>query len=287
MKTKIETTCECERGIEMKKVMYLGLLAAVMLTGCGNTNAVSESQSDIAETEQENTETETQKRYAAYQKKLEQILAENESVRDDAEMTDKYYEYDFAFADVNQDGQKELVTEWGETKEWVESCQIYAYDAKTDTVNRLDVLAGKTRFYANGIAEWNMSHGSPYTSPSIDEKTGFWPYVVTKYNEKTKKYEEIGSVFNWEKKRWDDELDEYKHFPDELDEDGDGLLYVTNDHQTDQDQVVDEAGYQAWIASYRGGYGEIELDYKDLTEENIANIRREIDRRSAGSAFGG
>lgn len=61
-------------------------------------------------------------------------------------------------------------------------------------------------------------------------------------------------------------------FPDELDLDGDGVLYCVSDME--HYHYLDNADYDAWVASWRGDAQEIVPEWQDFTVGNIDALTR-------------
>ena len=94
----------------------------------------------------------------------------------------------------------------------------------------LHLFHHKFHFYNNGIVEEDLSHGSPYGGPYSNtnetDHSSFWPYQVWSYQSDDASYTKIGSVTDWNKKEWPDSIDGFSAFPDSIDKDQDGIVYI-------------------------------------------------------------
>jgi len=100
----------------------------------------------------------------------------------------------------------------------------------------------------------------------------FWPYYAYRYNAVTDLYEEVGSA-----EAWDKEV-RSQYFPDDIDVDGDGLVYevcrtgveLVNSKHYDRRRMMDGPAFEEWRQSYLSGAQEVPVELLPLTEENIA-----------------
>ena len=98
----------------------------------------------------------------------------------------------------------------------------------------------------------------------------FWPYNLYEYQEESDAYKAVAQVDGWTK-TFKEEHDGIP-FPDEIDEDGDGMVYLimAEAYNLKEAEMLDRKDYDAWRASYLEGASEAEIpSWEDLTEENI------------------
>lgn len=207
---------------------------------------------------------------------------------------DNYDWYDtFCIADIDSDGREEL---------------LFTYDpavtASTVTVI-FDTDGGRIRvqgrvwpdsaYYTNGVILEAASHNQSYGDT-------IWPYSVLVYDDSTDSYQVAGSAASMEKPvgEWERLYyvgREYIPFPEELDLDGDGVLYILSEPEpesesdpenTDMDaasasaqvyddgtwpsRIVERDEYDAWIGGYLQEAAKIELEWKNFTPENVNAI---------------
>ena len=128
------------------------------------------------------------------------------------------------------------------------------------------------RFYSNGAVEANWSHNQGLGGR-------IWPYNVYTYDAKTDTYRHFGAVDGWDKRFVDTFYASGEPFPDDLDQDGDGLIYflysgeeIPTFGDEDKAQRVDGREYEAWRWLYLHGATEITLPTKYITPDNITPL---------------
>ena len=59
-----------------------------------------------------------------------------------------------------------------------------------------------------------------------------------------------------------------------MDKDGNGYVYFIDSHYSSDNLkfAVDDDKYQAWLKCYTNGTEKLDIDYHDLTEEEISKI---------------
>ena len=72
-------------------------------------------------------------------------------------------------------------------------------------------------------------------------------------------------IDSWEKAYMDNDY-QGNPFPDELDPDGDGVIYYINS------QILNKKEYEELYDSYFKNASEIKIEYNDINEENINKI---------------
>ncbi len=71
--------------------------------------------------------------------------------------------------------------------------------------------------------------------------------------------------------------DGLKKIADEIDENGDGLVYyIMTEGEYERSKPVDMEAYGQWLNSYINGAEIVSVPYQQLTEENIASLSQEI-----------
>ncbi|MDE7352862.1 MAG: hypothetical protein K2O06_07410 [Acetatifactor sp.] len=179
---------------------------------------------------------------------------------------------EFSICDVDGDGKEELIIVWTTTFEAAMAEIIYGYDDAAGTVT--EEFSGYPLFtiFNNGIIQELASHNHGMAS-NLSLEDGFWPYTLYRYNLERGIYEELASVDAWSKAYMETDYDG-NAFPEDIDKDGDGLVYYINAAGSQGETApVDAAEYQAWLDSCTGSAKEMTISFQKLTEENIQNIK--------------
>ena len=174
----------------------------------------------------------------------------------------------YATVDVNQDGIPELLVNLDYDSGPDGGILLYTNNGHSHaSVHPVGSFSASCRFYDNGIVEDDLSHGSPYGGPYSDtdetDCTAFWPYQVWSYQAADASYTKIGTVTDWNKAEWSEAVSGYSAFPDEIDEDGDGIVYLLETPDGEK-TAMDSAALKKWVQSYRDGAKEIPITYQPL-----------------------
>lgn len=204
-------------------------------------------------------------------------------------MSDDIHESEFLLCDVDFDQSMELLLKLQISVQ--PYTEMFDYDAKTGEVYREGGFAlDGVRFYDNGVVEMDFDHNQ---GVGPDDWSIFYPYEVLVYDWWSDSYLRWTSVDAWDKasnpKDYTGRL-----FPDDIDKDGDGIIYhIAAHYEPPQEQdgervwpdllcnvpyqaeteYVDGADYEAWIRTYRDGANEISLPAPlKLTAKNIEKL---------------
>lgn len=258
----------------MKKILIttLEVLVIATLAACGATSKTDEIIDNTALSDEyiaSNSEEETQRKtfgrvlWDIYQKG---ILPDGFAL--DGYTLDNIASNSFAIADVDGDGQEELLLFWESASMAGMTGRVYGYDGET-VYEELSVFPS-LRFYDNGIVEEDASHNQNLAGD-------FWPYFVYQYDAKSDTYYSIGGVDAWDRRVREENTEAGiwpMHFPTDVDADGDGIIYfiLPDDWDGDYNDVpmVDGSDYENWRNSYIDGAKELDISLQKLTEENIA-----------------
>ncbi len=173
----------------------------------------------------------------------------------------------FALYDVDNDGKEELLLMYTDASMAGMSGYVFAYDAQTKNFQTELHVFPLLTFYDNGIIKAGWSHNQGRAGEN------FWPYSLYQYAPETDAYVLVGMVDAWDKNfAGADELN--NPFPSDIDKSGTGFVYyIMEDGQYDTTHPVDASEYNTWVDTYLGNASEIQIQYMDMTQENISQIR--------------
>ena len=171
----------------------------------------------------------------------------------------------FAVTDIDGDGRMELLLFWTEASTAGHLCAIYDYH--DGVLLEQGRFFPSLRFYDNAAIEEDWSHNQGWSGR-------FWPHYAYRYNPQSDLYEQVGFVEGWDKRVVSE------GFPDDIDADGDGLVYDVRSADADwtigsryePERMMDGPAYEEWRQSYLNGSQEVEIGLIPLTEENIAAL---------------
>lgn len=195
----------------------------------------------------------------------------------DMEMEDPYEmdlsmsDNSYAIYDVDGDGKEELIINYSTASMVGMSEIVYGYNPETDELKQEMLGFPGLMYYDNGIIQANSSHNH---SRGMD----FWPFALYRYQEESDTYAQIGYVDTWSKEVADT-YSEGEAFPDELDKDGDGILYNISEGANPTfeyaDYKYDKADYDAWISEKIGDAKALEPEYLPIDYENFGGYTQE------------
>ena len=171
----------------------------------------------------------------------------------------------FAVTDIDGDGRQELLLFW--TEAYMAGSQCVIYDYHDGVLWKQGQFFPSLRFYDNAVIEEDWSHNQGWSGR-------FWPHYAYRYNPQSDLYEQVGFVEGWDKQVVSE------GFPDDIDADGDGLVYDVRPADVDWtigsryelERMMDGPAYEEWRQSYLNGSQEVEIGLIPLTEENIAAL---------------
>lgn len=176
---------------------------------------------------------------------------------------------EFAVADVDKDGEEELILCFTTSAMAGMTEKLYDYDENTDSV--VEEYSGfpGAEFYENGLITEGLSHNQGMASMG-----DFWPYIVYRYVPETDKYQCIFWVDAWEKECREKDYDG-NPYPEEIDQEKSGIVYFVTegeDYDSSKTKTISKSEYEKWREEQGLDSAEIEILYQALTEENIEKI---------------
>lgn len=171
----------------------------------------------------------------------------------------------FAVTDIDGDGKEELLLSW--TNASMAGHSFVIYGCWQGAVYTQFSGFPSLRFYDNAAIEEDWSHNQGWSGR-------FWPHYAYRYNPQSDLYEQVGFVEGWDKQVVSE------GFPDDIDADGDGLVYDVRPADADWtigsryelERMMDGPAYEEWRQSYLNDSQEVEIGLIPLTEENIAAL---------------
>ena len=170
---------------------------------------------------------------------------------------------EYAIFDVDNDGSKELLLALTNNSMASKRTIIYDYDSETNTIKEQFVEFPDMIFYDNGVLKVKNSHNQGVAGDVL------WPYTLYRYNSNLDDYDIIASIDAWDKQIMPVYYGE--EFPTDVDKDGDGIIYyiIPNGNQEEK-YAVDFEAYNDWQQTYiNENINELNIEYKNLTKENI------------------
>lgn len=166
----------------------------------------------------------------------------------------------FAIYDINRDGEDELLIKIQSGSEAGQGQYIYKVDASQSQLEALYNFSINVVFYDTGIIKEDWEHNQGLS-------VNFWPYSIWRLGINECPY--VGGADAWEKIAHQTDFDG-KPFPDQIDTDGNGIVYFIGDESDiNYDNPVDDAEYSAFMKKYFGEGNETYIPWQNITEENI------------------
>ena len=176
----------------------------------------------------------------------------------------------FAVCDVDGDGEEELIIGFTNTYTAGQRGYVIGYDAN-GAVNPVRIELQEFpmfTFYENAVMV-GFSHNQGLAGDTL------WPYYLYYYNSADDVYELIATVDAWDKSLRDTDY-EGNPFPDEVDKDGDGVVYyIRAAWLNEKAEAVDGETYRNWLLNEVGEMTERKIPYQAMTEENIQALTDE------------
>ncbi|MTI55651.1 hypothetical protein [Geosporobacter ferrireducens] len=265
----------------MKKILILifSMALCVTLAACNNNQAVNiDDNSKNSPLPASATETDTlaepnkpvdnlDDMYNAYFTVLENLIQNHilPDGIDGGEQLCDMAENKFAVYDVDSDGKEELLLMYTTTYSGGWAGYVLDYDAETKKLQTELCEFTLLTFYDNGIIKAGWSHNQGLAGD-------FWPYSLYQYAPDSDSYVLVGMVDAWDK-NYPGTDNQNNPFPSDIDKSGTGFVYyIMKDGRYDNTHPVDASEYNEWVNAHIGDASEIQIQYMDLTEENISKI---------------
>lgn len=191
---------------------------------------------------------------AAYAQVLENLLQEN-TLPDGSVLAYEYsnlYGY-FALADINHDGQEELILYADEIHGY-----ILGYDQDTAQVQILLEGSPNMEFYSDGVVK----------VPMIDIPRN---YTVYQYQQQADPYQQMAKVTSWVQ-QLEPTNENGDPFPTWIDISGTGTVYYVESPNSQGTAPMDQSDYLAWEAETIPDSQRLTLNFLSLSQENIDTL---------------
>ena len=178
--------------------------------------------------------------------------------------------HDFALADIDQDGREELLIR----------CTIPPMNNMSEMVYDYNPISGKLKlelawspppiYYDNGIIKSELHYNH--------EAGELRPYTIYCYQSVCDSYMAVASVVDWNKALVDKWWTDDRPFPDELDTDGDGILYniyIIGEGEESyeyEDYKYNLTDFDEVFGKYTEGAKELPIEYQPMEYESFADF---------------
>lgn len=166
----------------------------------------------------------------------------------------------FAVADVDGDGEEELLVGISNTSMAGMCKVVYGYDQEKDDVRKEAQTWFAATFYPEMI-RIEASHNHGHAGDVL------WPYTVATYDREKDVYVDQYYVDAWSR-----ELAEYdslleREYPQEIDTENDGFVYLIT--QNGETKILNRQDFEKWETALFVGLEPLKIDWMNMTGENI------------------
>lgn len=178
----------------------------------------------------------------------------------------------FAVTDIDGDGREELIVQYTNASMAGMFEKIYDYDPVGGGLRSEFSAFPALTYYSSGIIKAEASHNQG--------RGDFWPYTLYRYEPEEDSYVETGYVESWDKAHGETWYDG-QPFPDELDTDGDGTLFLIRKEGEEatyeyEDFKYNQSDVDEWFGGYLAGAPEdakeVSIDYQPLEYKAYADF---------------
>lgn len=205
--------------------------------------------------------------YAAFRDALENLI-QNRVLPDGmpSDEQDSTTPSRFAVYDVDGDGQDELILLNNTETTAGTSGYVFGYEEGTEGLQTELLEYVDLTFYDNGFVKAGWSHNQGLAGDH------FWPYNLLQYDASIDCYRPYYIVDAWDKE-YGGANEQGETYPTEIDKSNAGIVYfIMPGMEYDNSNPVDQSEYTAWVDQTIGGANELQLQYFDLTKENVARL---------------
>ena len=175
----------------------------------------------------------------------------------------------FALLDVDGDGSEELLLTVTGAVMANQGTYVFSHDDGA-RLPELEYVSFMPAFYDDGTAVSILSHNHGL-APGLE---GFWPYTVSAWQADQDIYDTVYEVDAWQKE-YSESNYEGEHFPDETDEDGNGVVYMLYEGgYGGKVHYLDDEAYRLWNRRLSESKNRLEPRMRTLSEENAEAIRK-------------
>lgn len=203
----------------------------------------------------------------------------------------------FTVTDIDGDGREELIINYTNASMAGMFEVIYDYDPQIGQLRQEFLNFPALSYYDNGVIIAEASHNH--------SRGEFWPITLYRYREDSDSYEWIGYADTWSGELSETYYvygEESKPFPEELDVDGDRVLYNIQSESLDdttcnyEDYRYNKADYEAWYQEIMAGAREIMIErqpaeyasFENFTPDYLAMLAKQANsgRTDTGADLG-
>lgn len=254
----------------MKRILAL-MLIVLMFTGCAirRMPAAIPETAPAEEAVPEAVIPKTDAAHLAFREILETIHDTSSVLTDyglqEVELFDGYSieNQGFAVADIDGDGEEELVVEIHDTFSAGMVLLVYNWDEEEKVVHNTLSIFPYARFFANGNVQAFWSHNQGFAGDSL------WPYTWIEYDAEHDTYVSVADADAWDKSYAETDY-EGNPFPEEIDKDGAGVVYMIFDGE--EQTTMSRSDFLAWETPLLTASSELSLPWQKMTAENIAMV---------------
>ena len=263
--------------MKKKRILAMSaLLAALLLCGCtlqpgkiddvGQTTVATDPTQSTAESVQAGFQWQSTPIHNTFRKTLKTIhdtlYLPNLTYMDKISLWEPgtIEDESFAVADVDGDGEEELLVGISNTTMAGMCKVVYGYDREKDDVKPEAHTWFMATYYPEMIRV-EASHNHGHAGDVL------WPYTVMRYDREKDVYQDTYYVDAWSR-----ELAEYdtlleRDYPEEIDKENEGFVYlITENGET---KILNRRDFEKWESALFAGLEPLEIHWLKITPENI------------------
>lgn len=168
----------------------------------------------------------------------------------------------FAIADVDGDGDEELIISFSSTYTAGMLCGVFGYDNASGTLHSQLWEFPAVSWYPNGVLKADASHNH---SLCMD----FWPYNFYRYDALTDSYKFTVSVSAWNREEYPTDFSSDAAFPEEKAEGGNLVYLLTRDEET---KILSPSEFDRWETENFGEALPLDITWQPLQDAYIHRV---------------